>query len=165
MNSTLTNNCNLLKTEALHFQFEEDFMENNIRCIPMVVRFKLDAAGVKLKLAEWSKFSVAERNQLTIKSCNDQNEINSYRKYLFQLVVLHTANEPVNLIVDNNPAWANCNEVNPSLQSKAKEHDWFISIPQWRSLSNLQRFALLKLYRPGHENKNFPRAMKEFGLV
>jgi len=35
---------------------------------------------------------------------------------------------------------------------------------QWRELSILQRFALIKLCRPGHENKNFPIAMKEFGL-
>ena len=165
MNSTLINNDNLLEMEAVYFQFEEDFMENNIRCIPMVVRFKLDAAGIKLKLAEWSKFSVAERNQLTIQPCTNQHEINYYRTYLYQLVVMCTGNEPMNLIVDNNPAWANCNEVHPSLQAKAKEHNWFISITQWRLLSNLQRFALLKLYRPGHENKNFPKAMKEFGLV
>lgn len=165
MNSTLSNNGNLLKSEAVYFQFEEDFMENNIRCIPMVVRFKLDAAGIKLKLAEWSKFSVAERNQLTIQCCNDQNEIKNYRNFLFQLVVMRTGNNPINLMVDINPAWANMEMVYPSLQSKAKEYNWVISISQWQSLSNLQRFALLKLYSPGHENKNFPKAMKEFKLV
>jgi hypothetical protein len=40
-----------------------------------------------------------------------------------------------------------------------------ISTDQWKSLSALQRFALLKLYRPGHENKNFKKALKEFGLI
>ena len=165
MNSTLINNDNLVKMEGVHFQFEEDFMENNIRCIPMTVRFKLDAAGIKLKLAEWIKFSAAERNQLTILSCNDQNEINSYRNYLFQLVVMRTGNEPVNLIVDKNPAWANMEVVDPSLQSKTKEYNWVISLTQWQSLTKLQRFALLKLYKPGHENKNFPKAMKEFNLI
>jgi hypothetical protein len=29
----------------------------------------------------------------------------------------------------------------------------------------LQRFALLKLFRPGHESKNFRKAMIEFGLA
>ena len=51
------------------FDFETDFMENNIRCIPMIVRFKLDAIGIKLKLAEWSRFTVEERTRLTEKSC------------------------------------------------------------------------------------------------
>ena len=39
-----------------YFDFEEDFVEKNIRCIPMIVRFKMDEAGIKLKLSEWSRF-------------------------------------------------------------------------------------------------------------
>ncbi|HMJ70182.1 MAG TPA: nitrate reductase associated protein [Cyclobacteriaceae bacterium] len=31
-----------------------------------------------------------------------------------------------------------------------------------RTFTELQRFALLKLTRPGHENRNFPRAVTEF---
>jgi len=48
---------------------------------------------------------------------------------------------------------------------KLKEFDWIISLRQWRELSNLQRFVLMKLCKPGHENKNFPKAIKEFGLA
>ena len=33
-----------------YFQFEEEYMENNMRCIPMIIRFKMDLAGIKLKL-------------------------------------------------------------------------------------------------------------------
>lgn len=154
-----------LATESLHFQFEEDFMEDNIRCIPMIVRFKLDAVGIKLTLAEWSKFNAFERNNLTIRACSSNHEIESYRHYLCQLVNKYTGNQPTDLAIDSAPAWADFGQVHPSLQAKAEEHNWFISIAQWRSLNNLQRFALLKLYRPGHENKNFPKAMKEFNLV
>jgi len=52
-----------------YFNFEEDFVEKNIRCIPMIVRFKMDRAGIKLKLDEWSKFSTAERIELGRKPC------------------------------------------------------------------------------------------------
>lgn len=151
--------------EATHFQFEEDFMEDNMRCIPMLVRFKLDAAGIKLKLQEWCRFSVEERTRLTKQACNTDEEILNYRNYLRRLVYAHFGNEPTDLMVPANPAWANLQEVDASLQAKASEHKWFISTGQWRSLTNLQRFALLKLYRQGHENKNFPKAMKEFNLV
>ncbi len=34
----------------------------------------------------------------------------------------------------------------------------------WRSLQDIQRFALLKLRRSHHENKNFLLALREFGL-
>lgn len=165
MKSAYTNNDQQGTMEAEHFQFESDFMEDNIRCIPMIVRFKLDAAGIKLKLAEWSRFNVAERDQLTVQACGNDDEIAAYRNYLLQLVPMRTGNEATNLMVDQYPAWANLAEVHPSLQEKAKEHNWHISVAQWQSLSNLQRFALLKLYRPGHENKNFPKAMMEFNLV
>jgi len=31
-----------------YFKFEEDFIEEDVRCIPMIVRFKMDLAGIKL---------------------------------------------------------------------------------------------------------------------
>jgi hypothetical protein len=35
----------------------------------------------------------------------------------------------------------------------------------WQSLDELQRFALVKLSHPGHEHRNLPRALEEFGLT
>ena len=58
-----------------YFNFEEDFVEKNIRCIPMIVRFKMDKAGIKLKLAEWSKFNAGERIELAVKPCRHENEV------------------------------------------------------------------------------------------
>ena len=147
------------------FEFEKDFMENNIRCIPMIVRFKLDAVGIKLKLAEWSRFTVEERTRLTEKSCITPEEIKSYREEVRNLVRLRTGSEPTALSVENNPAWFDVSDINLEIQEQAREYNWEISVEQWRSLTNLQRFALLKLSKPGHENKNFPKAMKEFSLT
>jgi hypothetical protein len=151
--------------EPQRFKFEDDFIEDNVRCIPMLVRFKLDAAGIKLKLAEWSRFKVDERNQLIKLPCSTREQVIAYRNYLYQLVMMRAGNEPTPLTLDGNPAWADLEKIDVSLQEKAKEYNWNISIEQWKGLNNLQRFALLKLYRPGHENKNFPKAMKEFGLI
>ncbi|MDJ0543718.1 MAG: nitrate reductase associated protein, partial [Microcystis sp. M53601_WE4] len=36
---------------------------------------------------------------------------------------------------------------------------------QWQKLPPSQRFALIKLSRPGHENLNFYPALKEFHIV
>ncbi len=165
MSSTLIKNGYQSTIEVEHFQFEDDFMEDNVRCIPMVARFKLDAAGIKLKLAEWSRFSVEERNQLSVMPCSDEREIIKYGNYLTRLIRLRCCNEPTFFMVDKEAAWANLAKVDASLQAKAMEYNWHVSLSQWRSLTNLQRFALLKLYRPGHENRNFPKAMKEFNLV
>ena len=148
-----------------YFKFEEDFVEENIRCIPMAVRIKLDACGIKLQLTEWSKFKPGERTQLATQSCGSNDEIASYRKYLEELVLKRTGSTVINLPVDEHPAWAALNSIDAKLQEKAKESGWWISPEQWKCLTNLQRFALLKLCRQGHESSNFPKAMKEFGLV
>jgi len=148
-----------------YFLFEEEFVEENIRCIPMIVRFKMDKAGIKLKLAEWSKFSVEERIELAKKECSNKVEAKQYYNYLRNLIEKYTAKPATALEVEENPAWANINSVPEMLNDKLNEFGWQVSTEQWKGLTNLQRFALLKLCREGHENKNFPKAMKEFKLI
>lgn len=153
------------QNEIIYFRFEEDFVEENVRCIPMIVRFKLDACGIKLKLAEWSRFDTCERRQLSELPCSTREEIKQYKNFLRQLILKRTGLEATYLEIEESPAWADTERIFPVLQQQANRFGWEISIEQWKNLFSLQRFALLKLCRPGHENKNFPKAMKEFGLV
>jgi hypothetical protein len=148
-----------------YFLFEEDFVEEGVRCIPMIVRFKMDLAGIKLKLAEWVRFSVDEKKELALRRCGNPYEIALYNEYLSWLIKKHTGKTATGMEAEQSPAWADINDIPEMLNEKAKEFDWVISIEQWKGLTDLQRFALLKLCRPGHENKNFPKAVKEFGLV
>jgi hypothetical protein len=148
-----------------YFMFEEDFMENNIRCIPMIIRFKMDKAGIKLKLSEWNRLSIEEKILLAKLKCNSGEEIERYNKYLKGLIKERTGREATILEVDQNPLWENVSSLPEKLNEILAEFDWQLSIEQWKDLTCLQRFALLKLCRPGHENKNFPKAMKEFKLL
>lgn len=148
-----------------YFNFEEDFVEKNIRCIPMIVRFKLDKAGIKLKLAEWNKFNVDERVELAKRSCDNEEAIEQYNHYLVALIKERSGKEATELAVDPYPGWADMNKLPGLLQERLKEMGGHISVGQWAGLTNLQRFALLKLCKPGHESKNFPKALKEFGLI
>jgi hypothetical protein len=147
-----------------YFRFEEDFIEQNVRCIPMIVRFKMDAVGIKLKLAEWSRFSVTERRELAVKECSTIGELSDYRNYLAQLVVKYTGLGPAYMDIDISPAWANNYEIPGMLEERARECGIGISLLQWCDLTNLQRFALIKLSRPGHESRNFIKALKEFRI-
>ncbi len=147
-----------------HFLFEDDFVEANVRCIPMIVRFKMDAAGIKLPLEVWCKFSVMERTRMAVAPCNTKEEVAAYHNELNELVMKYTGKVGKPLKVGAKPLWANLQQVPEALQKKAAEFDWFIKLNNWSKLTDLQRFALLKLFSPGHENKNFPKAMKEFGL-
>ena len=151
--------------DIVYFEFEQDFVEENVRCIPMIVRFKMDAAGIKLELSVWSKFSIDEKIELAKKSCNNQEAVKGYKNYLSALVKKYAGKEATDLKVEQHPAWADLENINEALKEKAREFDWEISLEQWKNLSQLQRFVLMKLCRPGHENKNFPKAMKEFSLI
>jgi hypothetical protein len=147
-----------------YFKFEEDFVEANVRCIPMIVRFKMDRAGIKLKLSEWSKFSVPERIELALNPCENEIDVQAYSNYLSDLVKKYTGNDATSLVIDNDPEWSRLNIVPEPLQEKLRKFSVHITTGQWRALTNLQRFALLKLMKEGHENKNFPKAIKEFNL-
>ena len=153
------------RREAIYFDFEEDFVEENIRCIPMCVRFKLDACGIKLQLREWSKMSVGERNSLAEMSCLTDMDIRKYRSYLQQIIFNRTGNNATELMIDKNPAWCSQYAVPPMVKERLNEFGWAISLRQWAGLTNLQRFALMKLSKPGHEQRNFPLAVKEFSLA
>ena len=148
-----------------YFMFEEDFMENNIRCIPMIIRFKMDKAGIKLKLSEWNRLSIEEKILLAKLKCSSGEETEHYNKYLKGLIKERTGREATILEVDQNPLWENVSSLPEKLNEILAVFDWQLSIEQWKDLTSLQRFALLKLCRPGHENKNFPKAMKEFKLL
>lgn len=147
------------------FKFEEDFIEDNVRCIPMIVRFKLDACGIKLKLSEWSKFTVQERNVLVNKPCINEEDIAAYREYLQWLVLKITGMPATDLPVEEFPAWADLDNIYDKLLQKAGNLGVHITVQVWSSLTNLQRFALVKLSRQSHESKNLPVALKEFGLM
>ncbi|MBW4642920.1 MAG: nitrate reductase associated protein [Goleter apudmare HA4340-LM2] len=147
-----------------YFQFEADFV-NSLRCIPMQVRYKLDTCGIKLKLSEWHQMSLIERENLVKLPCNQKTEIDAYREYLQQLILQRTGTSATNLSVEPNPVWMDSHNIPTSLQEKVKESGFTLTLPQWANLTPLERFVLIKLSRPGHENHNFPKAMDEFDLI
>ena len=148
---------------TVFFKFETDFVDS-LRCIPMQVRFKLDACGIKLKLSEWAKFSKKEKANLAEMPCDNILSLQIYRDYLKKLVFHYTKEQATDLPIDNTPVWANLQIIPTDLIEKAKDIHVMISLTQWQKLTDLQRFALVKLCRSSHEGKNFPKALKEFAL-
>lgn len=153
------------KLDIEYFKFEEDFVEENMRCIPMIVRFKMDAVGIKLKLADWSKFTEEQRIQLAVLNCITTDEGKAYHLYLSYIIKKESGNDATALNIDPNPDWANLTSIPKLLQEKFTEYNLSINISQWKNLSDLQRFALVKLSKESHESKNLPKAFKEFGLM
>jgi hypothetical protein len=96
--------------------------------------------------------------------CTTENEIQAYRQYLENLILQRSGTPPTTLFIEPHPAWLDANNIPDSLQKKLQEIGISITPQQWGNLTDLQRFSLLKLSRPGHENENFPKAIAEFNL-
>jgi hypothetical protein len=146
------------------FDFETEFGDESIRCIPMVVRLKLDNTGIKMSLAAWSRCTIEQRMTLIEKPCNTASEKIQYTKLLHQLILKITGSAPELISIEKNQSWENHNQVPGLLKNHAASYGVTITTDQWQQLFVLQRFALVKLCRPGHENHNFPFALVEFGL-
>lgn len=151
-------------TSPSFFQFESDFVAS-LRCIPMQVRLKLDTAGVKLKLPHWHQFSDQERQNLVQQPCSNSTEAEVYRNHVQQLVT-HYSGAPAKLLpIDPAPPWQATTAVPAAVIAQAAAVGQNLSPVQWQQLSDLQRFALVKLSQSNHENRNFELALQEFGLT
>jgi hypothetical protein len=143
------------------FDFEADFI-SSLRCIPMQVRFKLDTCGIKLKLTHWHQFEDSDRQALVDLPCTTPAEVQHYREFLTHLIAQRTGEIAKDLPIEPQPDWLNAQDIPASVLEKAQEVGIAIALAQWGDLSPIQRFALIKLSRSAHENRNFLPAWHEF---
>ena len=147
------------------FAFEDDFVAS-LRCIPMAVRLKLDRSGIKLSLRQWSRFTREDRQELLELPCASACEVCAYHDRLVELVALRAKEDAKPLPEPPAALWELVGEAPPVVTNYA--HSLGISPPtarEWRRLTELQRFVLIKLTRDNHDNVNFIPAMREFGLA
>jgi hypothetical protein len=147
--------------EPIFFQFEADFVDS-LRCIPMVVRYKLDTCGIKLKLNQWHEMSASVRQQLVTLPCTTAAETAVYQQQVSTLLWECCQTAASRLPIEEHPPWLDETTIPPSVQIKAQTLAASLSLAQWQALTPLQRFALIKLSRSSHENRNFLPALTEF---
>ena len=143
-------------SNPVYFQFEADFVES-LRCIPMQVRYKLDTCGVKLKLHHWHQFFDRGAAAVSLPPLppgfGDQpvprlSAIPGSCPH--RLPGKGTGHRPHSPLGRCHPdsfktCRPNCRKWGPPYP-----------LSSGSSSAPLQRFALIKLSRPSHENRNFP---------
>ena len=145
------------------FDFEADFTAD-LRCIPMAVRRKLDLAGVKLKLQHWSELGEAERAEL-LAWADDPTAIEALRQHRQARSAALSAGQAKDLPRPDAEPWQQADQLPEVLAASCAQLDLEVRSGGWAELDELQRFALVKLSHPGHEHRNLPRALAEFGLL
>jgi hypothetical protein len=145
------------------FGFEADFT-SDLRCIPMAVRRKLDLAGVKLKLQHWAELEEEERREL-LAWPDEPAAIEAMRHHLLERSAALSAGPARELPRPAGAAWQQAEQLPEPLAASCRQLGLELRGGAWAELDELQRFALVKLCHPGHEHRNLPRALAEFGLL
>ena len=145
------------------FDFEADFTAD-LRCIPMAVRRKLDLASIKLKLQHWSELDEAERAEL-LTWADDAAAIEALRQHLMTRSAALSAGQAKDLPRPDAEPWQQATQLPDVLAASCAQLGLELPSGGWEELTELQRFALVKLSHPGHEHRNLPRALAEFGLL
>ena len=141
------------------FAFEQDFI-GNWRCIPLCVRRKLDLSGVKLKLNHWLALTQDQRQQL-VDWPDSPDALLDLRGHLHQC----TAAMPDGRAKDLDPvtaaAWQQADQLPEEVAEAAAARGVELTPTHWRDICELDRFALCKLVRPGHDHHNLAAALSE----
>jgi len=145
------------------FAFEADFTAD-LHCIPMAVRRKLDLAGIKLKLLHWSELDEAERQELLAWS-DDPQAITTLHAHLLKRTAQLRAGRAKTLTPAIAESWQQRERWPEGVLASCQQLDLQPDPAGWMRLDELQRFALVKLSHPGHEHRNLPRALAEFGVL
>jgi len=151
------------RPQASHcFAFEHDFV-GSWRCIPLCVRRKLDLIGLKLKLNHWLELSQDERQQL-VDWPDDSKALQDLRRHLQQRTASMADGEAKPLPPALAEPWQQANPVPPEVARAARERQVSLLSERWETLGELERFALCKLARPGHDHHNLGAAFEELLL-
>jgi hypothetical protein len=148
------------RLQASHcFAFEHDFV-GSWRCIPLCVRRKLDLIGLKLKLSHWLELSQGQRQQLV--DWPDQAEALEQLREQLQAWTRPLADGEARLLpVAVAEPWQRPEPMPDEVQRAAQQRHVALSTQQWAELGELERFALCKLARPGHDHHNLEAAFAE----
>jgi len=144
------------------FAFEADFM-GSWRCIPLCVRRKLDLAGVKLKLRHWLALDHRERQRL-VDWLDGPEDLQALAVHLKQRTAAMADGGPLGALpIPRTPPWRQA-QPPEAVTAALQPMGCAMGCDQWRRLSELERFALCKLARPGHDHHNLVHALAEFNL-
>ncbi|MEB3321198.1 MAG: nitrate reductase associated protein, partial [Synechococcaceae cyanobacterium] len=134
------------------FGFEADFVAD-LRCLPMAVRRKLDLAGVKLRLNQWHALTPAERQRL-LEWADDPAALAELAGWLLARSAALPGGPAGRLEPARATGWQRNDQPPPELLASCRQLGLAWREERWQELTELQRFALVKLSHPGHEHRN-----------
>ncbi len=147
------------------FQFEQD-KYYALRRIPMAMRIKLDLCGFKLSIRDWSKLSRNDREALAAMPYESEAQLAAFRECIDALIAGIEGDSEATAPCTRPAAWEITGEIPHAISRQLEDRGVPpLSVRLWAALSELQRYALIKLTREGGKNEKLPAALQEFGLM
>jgi hypothetical protein len=148
------------------FRFEIESTED-LRFIPLVVRFNLDRFGQLITLDQWQRLPHGDRALLARFPVENDAEIEpNFVLALREMLHTHLDAKPDTFTPDADPVWVHTDAVPESvIRQSSLCGIGAPSLDRWSALAPLQRYSLAKLSRKNEVNHDFAPAMREFGLV
>jgi hypothetical protein len=137
------------------FAFEVDIAVS-LRRFPMAVRFKLDRCGIRLSLQNWQQLPYDARVALVRKSTERSEDRVAYIEFLSMLGATYWGSSELDqFIPESPPAWTSTATLPDMVRTQVREFYGQVDLEgdAWSRLTDLERFALIKLSRPGHANR------------
>ncbi len=151
------------------FRFEIESTED-LRFIPLAVRFNLDRFGQRLSLDQWQRLPYDDRVLLArfpVESVESEADIEpNFDLAVREMLRTHANDEPETFAPETDPIWVHTDAVPESvIRQSSLCGIGAPSLDRWSELSAFQRYALAKLSRKNDVNHDFVPAMREFGLA
>ena len=140
------------------FRFEGD-IHASLACVPLVVRRKLDLAGLKISLAGWQALTRAERLSLCHLPVDSAEEVGVYREILESFA--GRAGAALVALPDVSLRPWNASAVPQEVRQRALTCGRPLGDAEWSRLDEEARFALAKLAEPKRDPAKFGAALGE----
>lgn len=143
------------------FKFEDE-VHQNLSCVPMAARRKLDQAGIKISLQQWQKLGRGERLAVCHLPVGSSDECDAFRVFIDEALANHNAGESKVLPEHVRAAAEAPSSPPPTLIENARADGVAISQSDWDRLDQDERYALIKLGGGTERSHNFRSALAEF---
>ncbi len=150
--------------ETLHdalrfFSYEEAYRED-LRFIPMLLRYKLDLTGRSISLDEWKALPLEERRALVDAPVSGDAERDAFARRIDAAAGTSPAHGATSIVPVSMAAWSGL-ELPQPVAERASESGMPIDASTWRRLRPFERYALAKLGGGEKKSRNFDSVLAE----
>lgn len=142
------------------FQFEADVFQD-LSCVPMAVRRKLDRVGLKVGLDQWKALDPGERLAICHLPADSREECDVVDTFVREAVRRHSGVEPKPLNSEQRAGAEPPGEVPAQLVERAREAGVTLGSYEWSRLDDDERYALIKLGAGTNVSHNLRAALEE----